>query len=448
MEDPDPLLILFTHLPQFSSIFIGFTFESIIILSIIILLLFMSGMISGSEIAFFSISPTMKEELEESESKLSVSVVKLLNNPKDLLAGILISNNFINIGIVLLSTTFTQIIFDFSKTPVFGFIIQVVLITSVLLLFGEIMPKILAKQKPMTFIGVMTKPLLFILKIFKPLIYVLSKTTGVIDKHLENKKPQLSMEDLSDVVDLAGELDNMEVEEENKKILKGIATFGDTEVSEIMKARVDVKALDYEVTFSKVMEYIQEWGYSRIPVFEESLDSVKGMLYVKDLLSYIDEDSFNWKSKIRPAFFVPENKKINDLLQEFRAKKIHLAIVVDEYGGTSGIVTLEDVLEEIVGDISDEYDMESEDFQFKKVADKTWVFEAKSSINDFCKTIGIDSDVFDEVRGESDSLAGLVLELKGDFPKIHEKIESKDIVFEVLEMDKRRISRVKVKKLN
>ena len=448
MEDPDPLLILLTYIPTIPSIFIGFTFSSVVMLVIIALLLLLSGMISGSEIAFFSINPTLRDEIEESESKSSINVLKLLNSPKDLLAGILISNNFINIGIVLLSTLFTQEIFDFSQTPILGFIIQVILITSVLLLFGEIMPKIMAKQKPMVFIGIMTKPLLLILKIFRPLIFVLSKTTSVIDKHLENKKPQLSMEDLSDVVDLAGELDNMEVEEEDKKILKGIATFGDTEVSEIMKARVDVKALDYDVDFSEVIEHIQEWGYSRIPVFSESLDKIKGVLYVKDLLSYLDEDDLLWKSKIRPAFFVPENKKINDLLQEFRAKKIHLAIVVDEYGGTSGIVTLEDVLEEIVGEISDEYDVESEDFQFKKIADNTWVFEAKSSINDFCKAIEIDNEIFDEVRGEADSLAGLVLEIKGDFPKIHEKLKSQGFEFEVLEMDKRRISRVKVKKLD
>jgi gliding motility-associated protein GldE len=404
-------------------------------------------MISGSEIAFFSISPSQKEEINERESKLSKKIIRLLNQPKDLLAGILILNNFINIAIVLLFTVLTREVFDFTQSPILGFVFQVIFITSVLLLFGEIMPKILAKQRPIVFIELMTNQLLFVLKIFKPLIYTLSKTTSVIDKHLENKKPQLSMDDLSDVVDLAGELENMEVEEEDKKILKGIATFGDTEVSEIMKARVDVKAIDYQVDFSVVISHIQEWGYSRIPVFEESLDSIKGVLYVKDLLTYLDKDNLNWKSKIRPAFFVPENKKINDLLQEFRSKKIHLAIVVDEYGGTSGIVTLEDVLEEIVGEISDEYDIENEDFQYTKTDNNVWVFEAKSSILDFSKIIDIDNEMFDEIRGESDTLAGLILEIKGDFPTIHEKLVHENIEFEILKMDKRRISRVRIKKL-
>jgi len=447
MEDPEPIFYLLSFIPNISSIFIGFTFESLLILLSILVLLLFSGMISGSEIAFFSISPAQKEEINERETKLSQKIIRLLNQPKDLLAGILIINNFINIAIVLLFTILTKEVFDFTQSPILGFIFQVVLITSVLLLFGEIMPKILAKQRPVVFIELMTNQLLFVLKIFKPLIYILSKTTSVIDKHLENKKPQLSMDDLSDVVDLAGELDNMAVEEEDKKILKGIATFGDTEVSEIMKARVDVKAIDYKVDFSVVINHIQEWGYSRIPVFEDSLDNINGVLYVKDLLTYLDKDDLNWKSKIRPAFFVPENKKINDLLQEFRSKKIHLAIVVDEYGGTSGIVTLEDVLEEIVGEISDEYDIENEDFQYTKTDNNVWVFEAKSSILDFSKIIDVDNEIFDEIRGESDSLAGLILEIKGDFPNVHEKLVHENIEFEVLKMDKRRISRVKIKKL-
>jgi len=447
MEDPEPIFYLLSYIPNISSIFIGFTFESVLVLLSILVLLLFSGMISGSEIAFFSISPAQKDEINERETKLSQKIIRLLNQPKDLLAGILIINNFINIAIVLLFTILTKEVFDFTQSPILGFVFQVVLITSVLLLFGEIMPKILAKQRPVVFIELMTNQLLFVLKIFKPLIYILSKTTSVIDKHLENKKPQLSMDDLSDVVDLAGELDNMAVEEEDKKILKGIATFGDTEVSEIMKARVDVKAIDYQVDFSEVINHIQEWGYSRIPVFEESLDNIKGVLYVKDLLTYLDKDNLNWKTKIRSAFFVPENKKINDLLQEFRSKKIHLAIVVDEYGGTSGIVTLEDVLEEIVGEISDEYDIENDDFQYTKTDNNVWVFEAKSSILDFSKIIDVDNEIFDEIRGESDSLAGLILEIKGDFPNVHEKLVHENIEFEVLKMDKRRISRVKIKKL-
>jgi gliding motility-associated protein GldE len=371
--------------------------------------------------------------------------MKLLNAPKRLLAGILISNNFINITIILLSSLFYDQVFDFSSQPILGFIFQIIVITSLLLLFGEIMPKIFAKQRPLLFVQIMTKPLSAILIIFSPLISLLANTTNLIDKRLSKHKPQLSMEDLSDAVDLAGELENMEVEVEDQKILKGIATFGDTEVKEIMKARVDVKAVDYRSTFGEIIQHIQEWGYSRIPIYEDNLDQIKGILYIKDLLAFLDEPSLKWEDRMRPAFFVPENKKINDLLQEFRAKKVHLAIVVDEYGGTSGIVTLEDVLEEIVGEINDEFDTDKEDFQYIQMDENTWVFEAKSSILDFSKVVGIDSEIFENVRGESDSIAGLILEIKGDFPKLNEKIIFENIQFKILNMDKRRISRVRIR---
>jgi gliding motility-associated protein GldE len=364
-----------------------------------------------------------------------------------LLAGVLIGNNFVNISIVLIFTYFNKLVFDFSKNPSSGFIFQVIIITAFLLLFGEIMPKIFAKQAPMTVARFGARPLSFIILIFSPLIWVLTRITSIFDKRLANKPMQLSMEDLSDVVSLAGELSNKDIVAEDHKILKGIATFGDTEVKEIMKARVDVKAVDYKADFNDIIQHIQEWGYSRIPVFLDSLDQIKGVLYIKDLLSYLHEDELNWVDKIRPAFFVPENKKINDLLNEFRAKKIHLAIVVDEYGGTSGIVTLEDVLEEIVGEISDEFDEESDHFQYLKQEDGSWIFEGKSSLLDFCKVLEINDELLESVRGESDSLAGLILELKGDFPKPKEIILFDKIEFEILKMDKRRISRIRVRKL-
>ncbi len=448
MDDTDLVSLITSLLPPQLSIYIGFPIEAIVSLLIIIVLLLLSGLISGSEIAFFSLSPSEHEEVMEGKTKAMKTAKKLLHTPKKLLAAILISNNFINISIVLLSTIFTQSVFDFSNNPILGLIIQVVVITSFILLIGEIMPKIFAKQKPMIFINMMSLPLDVVMIIFKPLINLLSTTTNVIDKRLAKHKPQLSMKELSEAIEITSETENSSIEEEDQKILKGIATFGDTDVKEIMKARVDVKAIEKDTEFKIVINHIQEWGYSRIPIYKESLDQIEGILYIKDLLSFLDADNYNWHTKIRPAFFVPENKKINDLLQEFRSKKIHLAIVVDEYGGTSGIVSLEDVLEEIVGEISDEFDVENEEFTYKKIDDNTWVFEAKSGLIDVCKIIDIDNEFFDEVKGESDSLAGLILELKGNFPKEGEKLQFEDIEFKILKMEKRRISRIRIKKLS
>jgi gliding motility-associated protein GldE len=290
----------------------------------------------------------------------------------------------------------------------------------------------------------MAGPLSFTQKIFKPLIHILVFSTNIIDKRISKNKNSLSMNDLSEVVDLATSQTEGEHKDETM-ILKGIATYGETDVKEIMKARVDVSAIEINAPFEEVLQSVREWGYSRIPIYDDTLDQIKGILYIKDLLSFIEDTNYNWNKKIRKAFFVPENKKINDLLQEFRQKRIHMAIVVDEYGGTSGIVTLEDVLEEIVGDISDEFDTQNEDFVYNQIDENTWVFEAKTTLLDLCKIIEIDNDIFDEVKGESDSIAGLILEIKGDFPEEGEEIEFEGIVFKVISMDARRISRVRVK---
>jgi gliding motility-associated protein GldE len=448
MEDTDPGPIILSLLPPQASIYIGFPIEAVFSLLVIVVLLLFSGLISGSEIAFFSLSPSEHQDLLNGKTKSNKIASNILHVPKKLLAAILISNNFINIGVVLLSTIFTQNVFDFSQNQILGLVVQVVVITAILLLVGEIMPKIFARQRPMLFINIMARPLEFVMIIFKPLIALLSTTTNIIDKRLAKHKPQLSMKELTEAIELTGESENSKVEEEDQKILKGIATFGDTDVKEIMKARVDVKAIEKSTDFKDVIAFIQEWGYSRVPIFNESLDQIEGILYIKDLLSFLDADDYNWKTKIRPAFFVPENKKINDLLQEFRSKKIHLAIVVDEYGGTSGIVSLEDVLEEIVGEISDEFDVENEEFVYKQVNDNTWVFEAKSGLLDVCKVIDVDSEIFDEVKGESDSLAGLILELKGNFPEEDEILHFENIEFKILKMEKRRISRVRIKKMS
>jgi gliding motility-associated protein GldE len=421
-----------------------FTVDALLSLISIIVLIIFSGLISGSEIAFFSLDPVQLEDIKSQKDTKSTQIIKLLESPKKLLAGILISNNFINVSIVLISTYLTLILFDFGDHKLMGFLFQVIGITSILLLFGEIVPKIYAKNNSMLFVKLMAGPLSFTQKIFKPLIHILVFSTNIIDKRISKNKNSLSMNDLSEVVDLATSQTEGEHKDETM-ILKGIATYGETDVKEIMKARVDVSAIEINAPFEEVLQSVREWGYSRIPIYDDTLDQIKGILYIKDLLSFIEDTNYNWNKKIRKAFFVPENKKINDLLQEFRQKRIHMAIVVDEYGGTSGIVTLEDVLEEIVGDISDEFDTQNEDFVYNQIDENTWVFEAKTTLLDLCKIIEIDNDIFDEVKGESDSIAGLILEIKGDFPEEGEEIEFEGIVFKVISMDARRISRVRVK---
>ncbi|RLD44663.1 MAG: hemolysin [Bacteroidetes bacterium] len=453
MTDPEPSQFIIANLLNsanysFLSIFITFSIESIIAIVVMVILLMLSGLISGSEIAFFSLNPSQREDIFENKNNNSSKVINLLQNPKNLLAGILISNNFINIAIILLSTFFMKETFNFSENKTLGIIIQIGAVTSLLLLFGEILPKIYAKQKAMIFVNLMADTLTIIIKIFKPFILILNRTTSVIDKRLAKRKTQVSMEDLSDAVDLVNELDNMEVDAEDQKILKGIATFGETDVKEIMKARVDVFAIEVDTSFAEVLNNVRDWGYSRIPVYEDSLDNIVGILYVKDLLDYLDKENYEWNKMLRPAVFVPEGKKINDLLQEFRAKKIHIAIVADEYGGTSGIVTFEDVIEEIVGEISDEFDKDAEDEHFVIIDDNTWEFEAKVSILDFCKVVDIDNEELDELKGESESLAGLVLEVKSDFPKLNEKIGILNFEFQIIEMDKRKIIKIRIKKLS
>ncbi|RUA30598.1 MAG: hypothetical protein DSY76_02390 [Bacteroidetes bacterium] len=444
MDESEPGLYLISHLFTLNSIVLPFTLDALFSIISIIVLIITSGLISGSEIAFFSLEPNDIEEIKSNKADESVGILRLLENPKKLLASILISNNFINVSIVLISTHLTQVLFNFEGYELIGFIIQVIGITSILLLFGEIIPKIYAKNNGLMFVRLMAGPLSFTQKLFKPLVHALVYSTNIIDKRISKKKNALSMTDLSEVVDLtASNKEGNHVDE--TMILKGIATYGETDVKEIMKARVDISAIEINSSFDEVLNSVREWGYSRIPIYEETLDEIKGILYIKDLLSFIDKKEFPWTKKIRKAFFVPENKKINDLLQEFRQKRIHMAIVVDEYGGTSGLVTLEDILEEIVGDINDEFDIQNEDFVYNQVDDNTWVFEAKTTLLDLCKVININSDIFDEVKGESDSIAGLILEIKGDFPEEGEEIEFENIIFKVLSMDARRISRVQVK---
>ncbi|MCK4408201.1 MAG: gliding motility-associated protein GldE [Bacteroidales bacterium] len=442
MEDPDIESYLTIIFYLLDSIIKSFTFGTVINFLIVFMLLFFSAMISGTEIAFFSLTPAQLNEIKTSTAKKNILIIRLLESPKRLLATILIANNFINVAIVIFSTYITTKLFNLTDFPVLAFVIQVIVITALILFIGEIMPKIYATQFSVRFAKIMAIPLQILIKIFYPLSSVLVRSTSVIDKRLSKRKYQISMNELSDAIDITSGED---VAGENTKILKGIVKFGDIEVKEIMKSRTDVTAIDTEINFKKLLEIILESGYSRIPAYDETFDNIKGILYIKDLLPHLGKDkNFKWQDLLRPAFYVPENKKINDLLKEFQEKKIHLAIVVDEYGGTSGIVTLEDILEEIVGDISDEFDIEDDEFSYKKLDDNNYIFEGKTTLIDFCKIIKVEYDIFDEVKGDPDSLAGVILELEGKIPDKDTSVTFRDFIFKIISVDKRRIKQIKV----
>ncbi len=401
-----------------------------------------SALISGSEIAFFSLSPLQTEEIKTVNNKKNQLIIFLLESPKYLLATILISNNFVNVSIVILSTYLTSELFDLHTYTVVTFISQVIVVTALILLFGEILPKMYATQYPVRLANIMARPLMILKKFFFPLSLILVRSTFLIDNRLSKKGTGISRSDLSKAVDLTSD---ERTPDEERNILKGIAKFGATEVKEIMKPRVDVTAVDSKTKFPELIEIINDSGYSRIPVFDESFDNILGILYVKDLLPHLgNPTNFQWLSLIRPAIFVPEIKRINDLLKEFKVKKIHLAIVVDEYGGTSGIITLEDILEEIVGEISDEFDTESDKVIYKKLDDNNYLFEGKTLINDFCKILKIDDEIFDEVKGESESLAGLILEIVGRMPEKNEQVSFKEYKFKIISADRRRIKQIKL----
>ncbi|RLD89281.1 MAG: hemolysin [Bacteroidetes bacterium] len=398
-------------------------------------------MVSGSETAFFSMTPGDLDKLRNKHDKTSKLILKLRDIPKKLLATILITNTFINVAIVILSTYITAQMFSLETNPVLTFVFQVVVVTSLILVFGEIIPKILANRQPVKVAVMMASTLKFLVIFFKPLSSILVSSTNIIDKRLSSIGQSISMSDISEAIDIT----NKDSDDDEKSILKGIATFGEKEASEIMRSRVNVTAIDIESGFEDVVNVVLESGFSRIPVYKENFDHVQGLLYIKDLLPYLNKKTtVKWQKLIRPAFFVPENKKINDLLQEFREKKIHLAIVVDEYGGTSGIITLEDIIEEIVGEIHDEYDKERAPFSYEKLSEDTYLFEAKTPLNDLCKILGIDDETFDEVKGESDSLGGLILEIEGKIPEKGSKISLGRFDFEVTDSDERKINEVKV----
>jgi putative hemolysin len=437
-DSPDPylypLLLVVSATQAFSA-------NVIIGLAGMVLLLFFSALISGSEVAFFSLNHNQIDDIKRLKGSNGEKVLNLLEKPKRLLATILIANNVLNIAFILLSTYVFNALFDFSDYRVLGFLVQVVIVTFLILLFAEILPKIIASQNPLRFASMMASPLSILLSTFNPLSYLLVKSTNIIDRRISKKRPNISMNDLSHALDITADIAG---NEDDKSILKGIVTFGNVYAREIMRSRVDVVAVDIDTPFQKLIEVILDAGYSRIPVYKESFDNVEGILYIKDLLPYLEKEAdYKWQGLLRSCFFVPESKKISDLLKEFQEKKIHMAIVVDEYGGTSGIITLEDILEEIVGEINDEFD--TEEAIYSRLDASNYVFEGKTPLKDFCKITGADYSLFSEVKGEADTLAGLILEIKQELPFKGEKITFEHYEFEIEGVDNRRIKRVKVR---
>lgn len=413
-------------------------FKIVIGLLVIVILLIGSALMSASEVAFFSFRPEEIEKLRTHKDKKSKTVLNLYSNPEKLLSTVLVANNTINIAIVLLAAFISLKMFDFSSKPVFGFIINVVVITFLLLFFGEVMPKVYASRNHITIAMFMAYPITLLEKVFQPVTSMLIFSSSFVKKRTGTRRSNISMVDLSDALELTS--DDFT---EDEKILKGIVNFGNINVSAIMCSRVDVTAIDIKSGFDKIVPVLISSGFSRIPVFSGSFDTVKGILYAKDVLPYTNNPaSFKWQALLRPPYFVPETKKINDLLKEFQTKKIHMAVVIDEYGGTSGIVTLEDILEEIVGEITDESD--GDQLLFRKIDEKTYIFEAKILLNDFCKVFDIEEDIFEEVRGESETLAGLMLELTGEIPQKDQVIKYGDFIFRIESADKRRIKEIRV----
>jgi putative hemolysin len=411
------------------------------IIAIIVLLLCSAGA-SASETAFFSLSPSQLNEIQNSKTAVNKRIVHLLENSKLLLTTILILNNLVNVGIVIISTFLTNKYLDFSASPLLGFIFQIVIITSILLLLGEIMPKVVATRKTVFIASILATPLTLLQKILYPFSRLLLSSTRFIEKQQANRNHNITLDDISNAIDITAD---GKVDDEDRRIMKSITRFVDINAREIMSPRVDLTVIDNSLPFSKVQKTILESGYSRIPVYNDTPDTITGVLYIKDLLPHLSkDDTFNWESLVRPPFFIPENKPINDLLQEFQEKKIHMAVVVDEYGGTSGIITLEDIIEEIVGEINDEFDIESENTFFSRIDDQNYVFEGKTTINDMCRVLGIDDRIFDEAKGESESLAGLILELAGKMPSTGETFVLDKYTFRVEAADKRRIKKVKI----
>ena len=420
---------------------IGFETLETVKVFILLLLLLSSALVSGSEVAFFSLSPSYIKEAVNATSKPLRIIAHLRKNPRRLLAIILLLNNLINIATVLLFASMTSLFFESISQPSLRFLAEVGLITTVVLLFGEILPKIYANKNPEGFARLMSIPIYMLDKyVFFALTYPMSYLTLILQKRLGKTGSNISVDHLSKALEMT---DDSETTKDEQKILKGIVTFGNTDTKQVMCPRIDVFALDEETSFTEVVSQIVSKGFSRVPVYRETIDTVIGVLYVKDLLSHFDKENYEWTKLLRAPYFVPENKKLDDLLQEFQVKRIHLAIVVDEYGGTSGVISLEDVIEQIVGDITDEFD--ETDISYSKLNDNTFVFDGKTSLQDFYAVTKVSNDDdFEQKKGESETIAGFLLEQLGSFPKVNTTFRFKNVVFTIEAVDRKRIKQIKV----
>ncbi len=407
---------------------------------LLIVLLILSAMVSGSEVAFFSLDPNHLDSCLQSNKKADKAIVKLLKHPKRLLATILILNNTINVAIVTLATFMMWRVTGSQTTEGRFILILTFCVTFFIVFFGEVIPKVYATQNNLKFARRTSLILLFFNTLLKPLSVFLMAISSVVETRLKKKGYDISMKELSDALEITTD---EETSEEEKDIIRGIMTFGTISTRQVMRSRVDITGVDIEIKFDELLKIVNASGYSRIPAYRESIDNIEGILYIKDLLPHLDKgEKFQWQKLLRPGYFVPENKKIDTLLRDFQEKRVHMAIVVDEYGGTSGLITLEDVIEEIVGEIKDEFD--EDEIAHRKLDERTYIFEGKTSLNDFCKVVGEDPAVFEDVKGESESLGGLILELYSKLPQAGEKIVFSKYVFTVAAVDKRRIKKVRV----
>lgn len=419
--------------------FVAPTFGTVVSGLLTCLLLCVSAFASSSEIAFFSLNPNDLSELDEEKTERDRSIKRLREDSERTLATILITNNLVNVTIIMLCNNIFGNIIDFGNAYWLRFLCITVLLTFLLLLFGEIMPKVYGAQNPLRFCRRAVGGIMFFRKLFYPFSSILLRSGMLAERVVQKENHVLSVDDLEQALELT---DKDEISDE-KNMLEGIVHFGDETAKEVMTSRQDIVAIDFSSTFPDVLKCIVDNNYSRMPVYRDNIDNICGILYIKDLLPHLGKPAnFRWQSLVRPPYFVPETKKIDNLMREFQENKIHISIVVDEFGGVSGIVTLEDILEEIVGEINDEYD--EEERNYVRISTNVYIFEGKTLLSDFIRILNIDTDSFDDIDGDADTLAGLLLELKGDFPNLHEKLQYKTLTFETLEMDERRIAKVRV----
>ena len=427
--DPDPSLTYFTSLN--SDLIFG--------LIGITVLLFCCAMVAASEVALFSLSPKDLKELFLKDASKSNVIESLLSKPKKLLATILVANNFLHIAIVLLFSFSLDKLFSTIASPILKFVVEVILVTFLILLFGEVLPKIYASRNNVKFAAFVAFPISILDKILSPISLPMRSLTLWIQQKLGKQKNNFSVDQLSQALELTSTEDTTS---EEQKILEGIVSFGNTDTKQVMSPRIDIFALEIEETFEEIYPKIVQKGYSRIPVYKDNIDTIVGVLFVKDLIPFIHDSQLNWKTLLRDPFFVPENKKLDNLLKDFQSMKSHLAIVVDEYGGTSGLVSLEDVIEEIVGDISDEFD--DENLNYQKIDENNYLFEGKINLKDFYRIVDVNEELFENQKGEAETLAGFILEILGNFPKKKQKINFENCVFIIEELDKKRIKQIKV----